>query len=126
MSAIGRQDDLVAQNVAANLEQQQAHINQLQGRGEMIKQQQEINMYNQEMSGYSNQYNAGQANVMGGISNTAGTLASGFAQGGAFTNLGGNGGALQPYATGINAQAPQGLAQPTIQPITTFQPLTNR
>ena len=114
---LARQNALVGQNIAANLDQQAMDIQRQQAYGETLKQQQEINYYNQDMQGYSNMYNAGQANMMGGISNAAGTIASGFAQGGAFTGLlnGGNQ-TPRPMVAGI----------PTTQQPGTFgfQPLT--
>ena len=99
---LARENALTGQNIAANLDLQVKQIHKEQADGELLRQQQEINYYNQDMAGYANQYNYGQANVMGGISNLAGTLSSGFGAGGAFTGMFG-GGAAGMFGGGAGA-----------------------
>lgn len=123
---LARNNSLVNQQNAVGLDRQVTNIQQLQARGEIIRQNQELGIYNQEQAGYANYYNSGQANVMGGISNFAGTLASGFAQGGAFAGLVNNQprplqqAAFTAPTAGVQPFQPQGF-QPA--QITGFQPL---
>ncbi len=125
VSQVGRQDALMGQQIASGLDEQQKRIDMLKARGEQFKFQAEEDRFNRQMAGFSNQYNAGQQNVMGGVSNMAGTLASGFAQGGAFSGLMGQGGGqIQPQAqyqhAATNYNTPSGLQQ---LPTQGFQPL---
>ena len=84
---LARQNAMVGMQSAANLDQQQAGIDQMQARGQMMQQQQKIDYFNQEAAGYSNLYNAGAGEWTSGMSNLTNTLASGSSEGGAFANL---------------------------------------
>ena len=79
---LARQNALVGQQIAGNLDQQSARISQLKASGEIYKQNQEQQQYNQEMSGYSNMYNAAQSDIYGGLTNLAGTASTAFGAGG--------------------------------------------
>ena len=124
---VSRNNALVNQQIASNLDLQAKEIQAKVAQGDIWKQQMQEQRTNQELQGYSQQYAAGEQNFGQGLSSIAGTLGSGLSAGGAFSGLlGGAGGgmatgAFQQFGNGIpNQFTPQQFGTPSLsnQPLT--------
>lgn len=125
---LARQDALAGQQIASDVARREEALQQLQGRGEIYKTQQEWDAYNREMAGLSNLYSAGQSYTMGGLSNMMGTMASATSEGGAFNQGGSTGGLYsgRPFAWDSNTPRQLNPNNIGLQPsrATGFQTLT--
>ena len=77
-----RQNALVGQNIASQLDLQQRAIDEKIAYGEQVRMGIEEQRFNNEMQGFGAQYAAGQSNAFGGLNMMAGVMASGLGEGG--------------------------------------------
>lgn len=117
ISSLSGQNALTGRQIAADLNEKQMMVERLRAQGQQFKYQAEEDRFNRQMAGFANQYNQGTASMMSGLSNLAGTAASGFAQGGAFSGMGGGQGRMPAVAAPTTTLGTQQFQTQGFQPL---------